>query len=75
MRLAEGRALGGVRPQCAKLGISHLGWAGQMLYVHAEKKLAWWHSLPDPALTLPAAADLDSADALLDLGDAIAAQF
>jgi hypothetical protein len=26
-------------------------------------------------LTLPAAADLDSADALLDLGDAIAAQF
>jgi hypothetical protein len=41
-----------------------------MLYVHAEKKL-----VVDLCLTLPAAADLDSADALLDLGDAIAAQF
>jgi CubicO group peptidase (beta-lactamase class C family) len=52
--------------------LAHLGWGGQMLYVHPEKKLV---VVAFSAMTIPSAADEDSANALIDLGDAIAARY
>ena len=49
--------------------IAHMGWGGQLLYVVPEKKLI---VAAFSALTVPSAADCESANLLLNLGDTIA---
>ena len=51
--------------------LSHMGWVGQLLYADTENKVV---IAKLGALTMPSGADIDSAVAFMNLGDAISAR-